>query len=64
MSRAAHNSPDCYEARVRFYFNAPRRTHKVMCEGVHIGDVWDDGQITMLDEVPMAAPPVRADHDG
>ncbi len=41
---------DHYEARIRYYFNAPRRTHKVMCLGNHIGDVWDDGNITIRED--------------
>jgi hypothetical protein len=66
---AFHARLDCdpsdgYEAAIRYWANFPRRTHKVMCLGKHIGDVWDNGAITMRDDEPQVAPPVRADHDG
>lgn len=53
-------STDAIECRLRFYANIPRRTAKVMLLGKHIGDVWDDGRITLFDEDTTAAPQVRA----
>lgn len=54
-------STDAIECRLRLYANMPRRTAKVMLLGKHIGDVWDDGHITLFDyEDTPAAPQVRA----
>lgn len=36
---------DCYEARVRYWVNVPRVTHKVMIDGQCIGRVYDNGAI-------------------
>lgn len=57
-------SNDGIEVRVRYWANIPRITHKVMIDGAHVGDVWDNGAITFHDDEPLVAPPVRADHDG
>lgn len=54
-------SSDAIEMRIRFYANVPRRTGKVMLLGKHIGDVWDNGAITLFDyEDNTTAPQVRA----
>jgi hypothetical protein len=54
-------SGDAIEMRIRYWANFPRRTGKVMLLGKHIGDVWDNGAITLFDyEDTSAAPPVRA----
>ena len=54
-------SGDAIEMRIRFYANVPRRTHKFMLLGKHIGDVWSDGTMTLFDsEDNTTAPQVRA----
>ncbi len=47
---------DTFEARVRYWFNAPHRTGKLMCGDKHIADVWSDGSITMIEDAASAQP--------
>lgn len=53
------DSQDGYEATVRYWVNIPRITHKVMCLGKHIGDLWSDGNITRRDEETQSEPQVQ-----
>lgn len=52
-------SSDCYEARVRFWANIPRVTHRVMLDGQCIGRVYDNGAI-VIDEPAREGTPPRA----
>ena len=52
-------SSDCYEARVSFWVNVPRVTHKVMLDGEPIGRVWSDGHIEIDEPSTPRAPGQR-----
>lgn len=54
-------SDDRYEAKVRFYANVPRRTHKIVCGDVVIGHVWSDGHIEIEDPTPAHQHPRMTD---
>jgi hypothetical protein len=54
---------DGFEARITYYANFPRRTHRVVCDGETIGHIWSDGTIE-IDDPPPTAPQVRAALDG
>jgi len=47
-------SNDCYEAKVRYWVNLPRVTHKVMIEGNQVGRVWSDGTIEIDEQTTQA----------
>lgn len=58
---------DCYEARVNFGFALhPRRTHKIIIDGVHAGWLWSNGGMEMFDasDEPSAEHQVRSSTDG
>lgn len=49
-----------FNARVRFYANISRVTHRVMLDGQCIGHLYDNGAIVIDDPGPDDQPPAAA----